>query len=66
MKLVTIRPESQREYQIANVFGKTGWFVVDELDDVLCLGGTAGVLIQKDQHMRWIRKEQVKEQSDDS
>lgn len=65
MKLVTIRPESQREYQIANVFGKTNWSVVEENDNVICLG-TAGVLIEKDKHMRWIRKEQVKEQSDDS
>ncbi len=66
MKLVTIRAQSQREQQIVAAFGQTDWSVLVESNSAICFDGAAAVLIRKDRHTRWIRREQIEEQKNDS
>ena len=62
MKLVTIRAQSQREHQIVAAFGQTDWLVLVESNSAICFDGAAAVLVRKERHTRWIRRDQVKEQ----
>jgi hypothetical protein len=62
MKLVTIKAQSQREHQIVAAFGQTDWSVLVESNSAICFDGAAAILVRKERHTRWIRRDQVKEQ----
>jgi hypothetical protein len=55
----TLVPFSQREKQISNSLGCEGWEVVERRAQVIVLNSQPGVLIAKQGHMRWVRPNQV-------
>ena len=59
IRLVSIRPETQREMQIVRSLGADNWAALSEREDVPCLKGATGLLIEKNGHQRWIRATQA-------
>ena len=56
---VTIRPVNKREHMIVDRVGSDGWQILQE-SKPLCFDGRTAVLVEKDGHIRWVLKEQVK------
>lgn len=59
--MISIRPETQREHQIARSLGRDNWEIVEKRLQVVCLDNGPGTLIRKGNHIRWIRSAQVEE-----
>lgn len=58
VEFVTIKPSNQREEQIINQLGPSGWLVLKK-DNPSCMDNQPAVLIEKHRHMRWVRAHQV-------
>ena len=56
---MTLIPRTQREQQIVSVFGANGWEILDTRP-VVCFNMQIGILIRKNNHIRWVREGQVK------
>ena len=59
MQTVTIRPVNRREHVIVKWLGADGWKILQE-SKPLCFNGRTAVMVEKNGHIRWVLKEQVK------
>ena len=56
--LCTIKPSNHREKLVVARLGADGWRVVQHANP-LCFDGRAGVLVEKQNHLRWMLAEQT-------